>query len=83
MLSADEVYCEVPFSYNIGVNSITTGIIDVLYRKGDDWFIIDYKTNADGSALDEKYQSQLNEYCKAFEKQTGMKVIARTYHIDA
>ncbi|MBQ3376109.1 MAG: UvrD-helicase domain-containing protein [Erysipelotrichaceae bacterium] len=83
LLSADEVYCEVPFSYNIGVNSITTGIIDVLYRKGDDWFIIDYKTNADGSALDEKYQSQLNEYCKAFEKQTGMKVIARTYHIDA
>ena len=33
--------------------------------------------------LDEKYQSQLSEYRKAFEKQTGKAVIARTYHIDA
>ena len=82
LLSADEVYCEVPFSYNNRENSITTGIIDVLYRKGDNWYIIDYKTNADGDDLDEKYQSQLNEYRKAFEKQTGKSVTAKVYHLD-
>ena len=82
LLSADEVHCEVPFSYNNGKSSITTGIIDVLYRKADKWFVVDYKTNADGSNLDEEYRSQLEEYCKAVEKQNGIKPQRYIYHIE-
>ncbi len=81
LLSADEVHCEVPFSRNDGINSITTGIIDVLYRKGEQWFIVDYKTNADEDDLDDKYLSQLEEYRKAFRNQTGKDAVARIYHI--
>ena len=82
LLKADEVYCEVPFSYRNGPGMITTGIIDVLYRKGSEWFIVDYKTNAEGEGLDEEYEGQLNEYRKAFRDQTGLDCCARIYHID-
>ncbi len=82
LLKADEVYCEVPFSYRNGPGMITTGIIDVLYRKGSEWFIVDYKTNAEGEGLDEEYESQLNEYRKAFRDQTGLDCCVRIYHID-
>lgn len=82
LLNADEVYCEVPFSYQNSPGSITTGIIDVLYRKGSEWFIVDYKTNAEGEGLDEEYESQLTEYRRAFREQMGSDCSARIYHID-
>lgn len=53
-----------------------------VYRKAGEWHIVDYKTNADGNALDVKYQNQLEAYKKAFEKITGEKVKdAGIYHI--
>ncbi len=82
LLTANEVYCEVPFSYHNGTNDITTGIIDALYRKDDRWCIIDYKTNADGNNLDEEYRGQMNEYRKAFEMREGVKPEVYIYHID-
>ena len=82
LLSADEAYCEIPFSFRDGENSVTTGIIDVLYRRGEQWFVVDYKTNADEDDLDEKYLDQLNEYRKAVSRQTGKEAYARVYHIN-
>ena len=82
LMAADEVYCEVPFSYHNGTNDITTGIIDALYRKENRWCIIDYKTNADGSNLDEEYRGQLDEYRKAFEMREGVNPEVYIYHID-
>ena len=56
--------------------------MDVVYCKAGEWHIVDYKTNADGNALDVKYQNQLEAYKKAFEKITGEKVKdAGIYHI--
>ena len=81
LLIADEVYCEVSFSRSNGNNTITTGIIDVLYRKGDEWHIVDYKTNTDGNNLTQHYQSQLAEYIKAASDQLGILVSAYIYHI--
>ena len=82
LLSADEAYCEIPFSFRDGENSVTTGIIDVLYRRGEQWFVVDYKTNADEDDLDEKYLDQLNEYRKVVSRQTGKEAYARVYHIN-
>ena len=85
LLEADEVYCEVPFTYEDTSDStpvIWNGSIDVLYSSGGQWHIIDYKTNADGSDLDDKYQGQLNAYQKALKASTGIDADAKTYHID-
>ena len=62
--------------------TVVNGIMDVVYCKAGVWHIVDYKTNADGNALDVKYQNQLEAYKKAFEKITGEKVKdAGIYHI--
>ena len=42
--------------------------MDVVYCKAGVWHIVDYKTNADGNALDVKYQNQLEAYKKGIRK---------------
>ncbi|MBR2578081.1 MAG: PD-(D/E)XK nuclease family protein, partial [Erysipelotrichaceae bacterium] len=81
LLNAEEVYCEAPFSYMDG-NELWNGIIDVLYKKDGKWYIIDYKTNADPSDLDEKYKAQLEAYRKAFKENTGLDAEALIYHLE-
>lgn len=81
LLAADEVYCEVPFCRKSG-NDIWHGIMDVVYRTGDQWFILDYKTNADAHDLDVKYQEQLAAYAEAFHDLTGNTAKPLIYHID-
>ena len=82
LLSAEEVYCEVPFCYNEKDGGrIWHGVMDVLYRKDGKWHIIDYKTNADPSDLDEKYQEQMKAYVAAFREMCGEEADARVYHI--
>ena len=86
LLSAEEVYCEVPFCYLVETDdnekTVWDGVIDVIYRAAGRWHIIDYKTNSDGNDLDAKYQEQLGAYISAFKKTTGMDADALTYHID-
>ncbi len=85
LLGADEVYCEVPFSYSEGGKDgkiLWNGIMDVVYCKDGKWHIVDYKTNADGNDLDKRYQAQLAAYAGAFKATTGEDADALTYHID-
>lgn len=81
LLAADEVYCEVPFCRRAGTD-IWHGIMDVVYRTGDEWFILDYKTNAEAHDLDVTYQGQLDAYVEAFRDLTGHTAKALIYHID-
>lgn len=84
--NADEVYCELPFCYRIDNKdsefTICHGIIDLLYKKGDEWLIVDYKTNAESDELDSKYSEQLEAYKSAFQAMTGETAKACIYHID-
>lgn len=84
LLAADEVYCEVPFSYKDDSveTTVWNGVMDVIYSRNGEWHIVDYKTNADGSDLDKRYQAQLSAYVKAFKATTGLDADALTYHID-
>lgn len=85
LFAAEEVYCEVPFSYkdiSDGKETINNGIMDVIYCSEGNWHIVDYKTNAESDDLDFKYQNQLAAYVKAFKETTGKEADARTYHID-
>ena len=81
---AEEVYCEVPFSYKVnaeGKETIVNGIMDVVYCSEGKWHIVDYKTSAEGDDLDTKYQNQLSAYVKAFKEITGNDADAMTYHV--
>ena len=83
LLNADEVHCELPFCYrDEEQNVVWNGIMDAVYEADGQWHIVDYKTNADGSDLDTKYQSQLNAYRNALKAITGQEADAHTYHID-
>lgn len=85
LLSADEVHCEVPFCRKTEENGETViwhGIMDAVYRQGDNWYIIDYKTNADSDGLDLKYEDQLSAYSEAFKEVTGNTATALIYHIE-
>ena len=81
LLNADEVYCELPFCRKTG-SEIWHGIMDVVYRIGDAWYILDYKTNRDAHDLDKKYREQLDAYVEAFRELTGHTAISQIYHID-
>lgn len=78
---ANEVYCEVPFCQKHG-SEIVHGVIDLLYRCGDAWQIIDYKTNAERTQLAEKYAAQLAAYTEAVREIAGLETQAGIYHID-
>ena len=84
LLSAEKVHCEMPFCYRdaAGDRKVWNGIMDVVYREAGKWHIVDYKTNADGNDLDEKYKGQLDAYVSAFKAITGSDADAATYHID-
>ena len=82
--TADQVYCEVPFCYaerGEDGETVWNGVMDLVYHLPDGWHIIDYKTNADGTDLDRKYQAQLAAYVKAFKEITGEEAEARVYHV--
>ena len=77
-----ECYTEVPFSFKEGYE-IWQGEIDLLYIKNNKYCIIDYKTNADDSGLEEEYKNQLLAYKKAIKKNLGVDSEAYIYHIKA
>ena len=80
-LKGAETYCECPYSYKEN-NEIWQGSIDLLYIKGNKYYIIDYKTNASDEDLDELYEKQLAAYQVAINKATGKEAEAHIYHID-
>lgn len=78
---ADEIYCELPFCYLKDENTVSNGVIDLIYKLHGQWHIIDYKTNASSNNLEEKYATQLQEYIDAFKKISGYTADAKIYHI--
>ncbi|MBC8538590.1 UvrD-helicase domain-containing protein [Christensenellaceae bacterium NSJ-63] len=79
---------EVPFSLGVpayetglfesGETVVVQGIIDLLFREGEDYILIDYKSNMVNEEnlgiLAEKYKTQLHLYEKAVEQITGRSV---------
>jgi ATP-dependent helicase/nuclease subunit A len=73
--SADERHHEVPYSRMNG-DYTETGYMDLLYRKGDAWYVIDFKTDSirSSSERDELlnlYSSQMSRYLDAVEELMG------------
>jgi ATP-dependent helicase/nuclease subunit A len=75
---ADERHHEVPYTRMNGDHS-ETGYIDLLYRKENEWFVVDFKTDAIHSEgqykeLVGKYSKQLERYASAIKQLFGQEV---------
>ena len=75
--TADAVHRELPFAVPIG-GVLTTGRIDLAYRVGGAWTVIEFKTSAfaDRARALESYGSQLSTYRDALAAITGEPVRA-------
>ena len=77
-----ECHCELPFcTFDKQSGELTNGVMDLVYRKGDKWYIVDYKTNIDGIGLDGKYASQLEAYSNALKTLMGVEAESYIYHL--
>ncbi len=72
--------CEVPFAYKEKDN-IWQGEIDLVYELDGQYYIVDYKTNADDSELEKIYKQQLEAYKKVLKLSLGVDAITYIYHI--
>jgi ATP-dependent exoDNAse (exonuclease V) beta subunit len=84
--SADERHHEVPYSHMTGERA-ETGYMDLLYRKGDAWHVIDFKTDsirssAEGQKLIRKYTKQLRRYEGAVRGLIGQDVTLSLCFLD-
>jgi ATP-dependent exoDNAse (exonuclease V) beta subunit len=76
-----ECHEEVPFAVlrdDTGTPTVVTGVIDLAYRAGEDWDVVDYKTDADAKDVDLKarHQAQLDAYEEAWSRVSGRKTRA-------
>jgi ATP-dependent helicase/nuclease subunit A len=74
--SAPERHHEVPYSRMLDNGLPTTGIIDLVYRKSDQWQIVDFKTDhieneTQCNELRDKYASQVIRYHESFKRLAG------------
>ncbi|WP_035186265.1 UvrD-helicase domain-containing protein [Alteribacter aurantiacus] len=81
---ADHVLTEVPFTYQENA-TIHNGIIDLVFKEGAEWVIVDYKTDRlkkeeDLSDLTKIYESQLDSYVEAWTRLTKESVKEATLH---
>jgi ATP-dependent helicase/nuclease subunit A len=68
---ADEVYREVPFSV-MADGGLMEGKMDLLFREGERWTLVDYKT--DSVARPELYAAQMAAYVAAVERTAGIRI---------
>jgi ATP-dependent exoDNAse (exonuclease V) beta subunit len=84
---ADERHHEVPYTRMNG-NRSETGYIDLLYRKANEWFVVDFKTDVIRSEeqykeLVGKYSRQLERYASAIKQLLGQDVRLSICFLDA
>ena len=70
------------FDNSVNPTKLCNGTIDLLYKLGEKYYIVDYKTNYDATDLATTYKDQLDSYVKAFKETTGNDSVERLYHID-
>ncbi|MFK8113515.1 MAG: UvrD-helicase domain-containing protein [Rubripirellula sp.] len=83
-LSAKQRYVELPFDLPAGFDdgpAVIRGVIDLLFEESEGWVIVDYKTDDitpdQVSEAADYYRRQLDQYAKAWEGATGMKVVEK------
>ena len=78
-LRSRERFTEIPFeierSADGGLSTLIRGAIDLVFREGDGWVLVDYKTDrlrgGSAEALAARYAPQVRLYADAWEEATG------------
>lgn len=74
-LASPLIHREWPFNLQLSAGTILQGVIDLCFIEGDQWILVDYKTDACSlSELAERYSVQLNWYRTALERITHISV---------
>ncbi|MFN2239454.1 MAG: UvrD-helicase domain-containing protein [Thermoanaerobaculia bacterium] len=94
VLGADERHAEVPFAIEVpaaelGIEGPETtllhGTVDLVFREGAVWHIVDYKTDATADRLEvlvAYYRPQVEHYAKFWQKLTGAETRAGLFFVD-
>jgi ATP-dependent exoDNAse (exonuclease V) beta subunit len=75
--AADERHVEVPYAIrqtdSSGLPTVVRGVIDLVYRPGASWRILDYKTDqvVDADSLVARYRGQIERYADAWAQVTA------------
>jgi ATP-dependent exoDNAse (exonuclease V) beta subunit len=84
LMGADQIVREVPFLYRTGAR-IMHGVIDVVYRRGDTWTVLDYKTAAVEEQFvrqhSQRYLWQVSVYAGAVAERLGVRPRAQLYYL--
>jgi len=93
--AADERYVEIPFALtvprrDVGIDedgdTLLHGTIDLVFREGDRWYIVDYKSDSTEGRLDQLvayYKPQVEHYAKFWTQMTGAEAVAGLFFVDA
>jgi ATP-dependent exoDNAse (exonuclease V) beta subunit len=82
--AAEERYVEIPFALTVD-NSLLHGTIDLVFREGNEWFIIDYKSDSTPGRLDslvEYYKPQVEHYARFWAQLTNAPTHAGLFFVD-
>jgi ATP-dependent exoDNAse (exonuclease V) beta subunit len=85
-MNAAERFHEVPYTYR-GAGGDEIGVVDVLYRVGERWRVVDFKTDEirDAARLDAKvaeYRAQIARYAAAVSALVGTMPETRLCFLD-
>ena len=93
--SADERYVEIPFALKVPAASLALppsppdtllhGTIDLVFREGNEWFVVDYKTDSTANRLDaltEYYAPQVRLYAEFWGRLVGGRARGGLFFVD-
>ncbi len=84
---ADEHYHEVPYTRPVAGGRPELGVLDLLYRTGRQWVLLDFKIDelrddAAAEAATIKYRGQMERYTQAARFLLGAEVLPRLCYLD-
>jgi len=89
VVAADEKYAEVPFALMVDLaphgETLLHGVIDLVFREGDTWFVVDYKSDSTVGRLDalvEYYRPQVEHYVRFWSQMTGAPARGGLFFVD-
>lgn len=92
---ADERLLEVPFALMVpnrelgrgeDGETLLHGVVDLVFREADEWFVVDYKSDVIAGRLDslvKYYRPQVEHYARFWSKLTGKSTQAALFFVDA
>jgi len=70
--AAERLHREMPLMLPLGAGKILEAIIDMAFLENGEWTIVDFKSDAELSSNQLRYQRQMQWYCYALSKLTDL-----------